>query len=133
MIKTGKVLNVNNHTITVLSEDCSDCSGCTACSAGKSKSTTVTFECSLELSPGDLISFEIPDTQFLKFSFLIYAVPLLFFFLGYIIGNFLFKSDGFKILLSFAFLALSFVFIFLYDLYMGKKFVPQNIKKISNI
>ena len=133
MIKTGKVLAVNNNTITVFSEECIDCKGCPACSSRKPKSTTLTFECSLELFPGDFISFEISDNEFLKFSFLIYTIPLIFFFCGYFTGNYFFKSEGLKILSSFIFLAISFVFIFLYDLYIGKKFAPHNIKKIDKI
>lgn len=133
MIKQGKVLTVNNGTITILTEECNECKGCTACSSGKSKPTTLTFKCSLELSPGDLISFEIANSEFFKFSFLIYAFPLIFFFSGYFLGSLLFKSEGLKILSSFVFLALSFVFIFLYDLYMGKKFAPQNINKINKV
>ena len=132
MKKIGKVTSIKNGLISVYIEECSDCKGCTACSGSSSKIKTVTFKSNVPLAPGDIISFELPDSVLLKISILIYIVPILFFFAGYIIGNHFFKSEGVKIICSFSALFISFIIIYIYDRIKGKDFAPKNITKISN-
>ncbi len=130
IIKIGSVIQIKNNMITVKVNNCDTCGDCTACSSKKTKDNTISFESNLHLKIGDSVSFEISDNAILKFSILIYIIPLIFFFCGYIVSSSFFKSEGIKIIISFISLLLSFILLFIFDFYKGKNFMPKNIHKI---
>jgi len=86
MIKFGQVTAYDKAkglaTITYIRPDaCEKCGGCNA----MSQQGTITLKC--DCKEGDWVRVELPDNRFLSATAMAYAIPLLLFLGGLLLGN----------------------------------------------
>lgn len=133
MVNKGVVKKIEGNKIFVeVYKDaaCSSCASCNDKTCGMREFKYTKGDLKVE----DVVELSSSDKFILKLSFLIYIFPVLSLFLGYYIGSVkLGFSETKSILVSFFFLFLSMIFIFLVDKYKGEKFEEKIIiKKESN-
>ncbi len=126
MLNKGIVQEVDGKNLKILVYKDSACSHCSSCSdrfQGEFE-----FEAEGNVNKGDSISFEIEDKVVLNLAFLVYILPVIFLFLGYILSSKLGLSEGKRILSSFVSMFFSFVLLFFYDKSKGKQILNKKIK-----
>lgn len=94
----GVVLEIDNGNAVVGIKRNSACSKCGACELGAAHSQMqLTLENTLNAQPGDIVEIELPASQFLKASTILYLIPLIGLILGIVLGYYIgiyFKLDG---------------------------------------
>ncbi|HHT49374.1 MAG TPA: SoxR reducing system RseC family protein [Firmicutes bacterium] len=65
---------------------CRHCGACFVLGKGPGEEEVILPENQLDLRKGDRVAVGLPSTSLLKASFLVYTIPLIFFFLGYLAG-----------------------------------------------
>ena len=128
MINKGIVQEVDGRNLKILVYKDSACSQCSSCTEGSRFQGEFEFQAEDEVKIGDIISFEIEDKVVLNLAFLVYILPVVFFFMGYIISSKLGLTEGFRILCSFIGLFSSFILLFFYDKSKGKQILNKKIK-----
>ncbi|MDR1832943.1 MAG: SoxR reducing system RseC family protein [Fusobacteriaceae bacterium] len=92
------------------------CDHCESCSPERKFTRVYTLFTDEDVAVGDTITMEISGERVIKASLILYALPVLFLFLGYYVGSQLLGySEGKSVAVSFAFLLASFLGIFFYD------------------
>ncbi len=127
MIKKGRVKEVHKDYIIVQVYKGSSCGHCKVCSEEKQVVEEIVLKTKREFEAGDSIELEMPYKTLLNFSMLVYILPILFFFGGYFIGNFLGFTEGKKILLSFLGMAACFYGMHVFDKYFGAYILSKKI------
>ena len=126
-----------NKNITVLycqDEECSTCGG--GCSTGfRKKETTLTASNvrGLPLKEGDAVELFISPWKAIKAGFLIFILPLLFFFAFYFAGEswFAITSESLRVLFGVGGIVLGFLLNVVVKLAAKGKDLPEIIRKIS--
>ncbi len=81
-------------------KECSGCAGEKSCSSsslwGNDKATII-IKNDIDAEEGDLVAFELNESDVLTGAFIIYMIPFLFFAVGVILGITLEKGFGFKL------------------------------------
>lgn len=106
----------------------SGCGSCNGCAGGcETKPHFITLKNNIDAKVGDLVELKGETKSIVKYMFLIYAIPFVFFIAGIVIGDIYFKSinnPNFE-LLSFATgavgLVVSFIFMRILDNRVAKK------------
>ncbi|MFR3298342.1 MAG: SoxR reducing system RseC family protein [Fusobacterium sp.] len=94
------------------------CSGCG--DANKlARELDITYDGEVEI--GDIVTFELEDSKMLKIGFTVYIAPILMMILGYTISSKMGGTEKVNVLVSFAFLVISFVCLHIYDKYFVKE------------
>lgn len=129
---------LDEKTVEVELRRHSACSHCGQCSHG-SDSQITRFEVGnpVQAKVGDLVLLEMETGSLMKAVVLIYLLPLVNLVIGFVLGNWLnnrlqiLPGETFPALLGVGLLALTFVFVRLYDQQMGlnSRFHPQ-IKRV---
>jgi sigma-E factor negative regulatory protein RseC len=132
MKSSGLVKEKDGNKLTVSIYKESACSHCNNCSENSKISNTLTFISeNKDVRVGDIIKFEAEDRMILKAAFIVYIIPLIFMFLGYILGDKLNLSEGKKIIISFGSLIFTFFVIFFYDKLIVKNKIENFIRVIE--
>jgi sigma-E factor negative regulatory protein RseC len=118
MEEVGKVLKIKGNTAEILIERNPSCESCGACRLISDKEMVAEAENTLGAKEGQLVKISLEDKKVLEASIIIYAIPLVFFILGYFVGilinNLLFPdnpSEIIGIIFAFVFLAISYLII----------------------
>ncbi len=130
MEEVGRVVEVKENLVKVViptKEACQKCGACLLTALGKE--AVAEAENKAQARVGDMVKVEIKEKTALTAAFILYVIPLIFFFLGYFFGLYLGKTtgktgEGMAILFAFLFLFLSFLLIHLF-------FGPQS-KRVSH-
>ncbi|HCM14901.1 MAG: SoxR reducing system RseC family protein [Candidatus Cloacimonadales bacterium] len=128
---TGLVTAVNGSTVFV---ELQRGDGCKACAMhglcfSKGKAAILELESSLQLAEGDLVELDVSPGGRVLASLLIFVVPIIFLFLGFLIAN-LFLNELISIMFAFAFMAFSFFIIRLCDKRWGKRLKIEIVRKL---
>lgn len=91
---------VSVHRQSACGHDCSQCSGCELTITRSD--LMVTAENYLGARPGDIVLVESANSDILGAAVVVYLVPFLLFFVGYVISQMLSFGEGISILISFA-------------------------------
>lgn len=87
MKEYGVVLNLENGNAVIGLKRSSACSSCGACELGSNHAhMQITLENTVDAKPGDTVEIQLPASQFLKASAILYLVPLLSLILGIVLG-----------------------------------------------
>ena len=90
MKEYGTVLKLENGNAVVSIKRNSACSSCGACELGSNHSQMeLTLKNTVNAKPGDTVEIELPASQFLKASTILYLVPLIALILGIAIGYYI--------------------------------------------
>lgn len=90
MKEYGVVLNVENGNAIIGLKRNSACSSCGACELGSNHSQMeLTLENTVNARPGDTVEIQLPASQFLKASAILYLIPLIGLILGIVLGYYI--------------------------------------------
>jgi len=112
MKEIGKILENKNSLsmVEVGGEYCDSCISKEKCLFHKERNKIIEAENIIDANPGYLVLVEIPSKNYILSTFVIYIVPIIFMFIGAILGEFYFKKIIYKgvnissIIFSFIFL-----------------------------
>lgn len=111
MKQQGIVVSIKGNNAEVKFKRESACGGnCGSC-GGCDNFRTVTAVNSVNAKEGDSVEIETPSKTVLGAAMAVYVIPLAVLIIGYVLGNAIFKSEGFGILFGFAFMAASYIII----------------------
>ncbi len=120
MKEIGCVVSVSGDAAVVtmpMSPDCEKCGACVVADEGKE--LLLLAQNAAGAGQGDTVEIEISAGRVLAAAFIIYMVPVLMTIVGFILGNALSGGDeeaNLPILLALAFLVVSFLSVWLYDM-----------------
>lgn len=129
MDQIGFVRKVNGDKIELEVRRISSCGGgCKTCSSScDAPAHVIIVENELNAKVGDFVEIKGDSKNILKYTAIVYMLPLTFLIVGISVGNFIFKSNGYSnhevlgFLIGLIFLALSLLFIKLIDKKISKK------------
>lgn len=132
MINSGIIESINNNKLTVSIYKESACSHCNKCSdnAKIANKIMISYD-KTDVNIGDIITFEMEDSQIFKAALIVYILPLIFMFLGYYLVSKSGFNEGVAVISSFLSLFFSFIGIFFYDRKIVKKKIENSIDIIS--
>lgn len=115
MKEIGKILKNNNSLsiVEVGGEFCESCISKDKCFFHKERDKIVEAENKINAIPGDLVLVEIPSKNYILSTFVIYIVPIIFMFIGAILGEYCLKKIIYRgvninsIIFSFLFLLIA--------------------------
>lgn len=120
MKETGHVVSVSDDMAVVAMRMSGACKKCGLCKpTGDGKEVLLSAENGAGARAGDIVEIEIMPGRVLVAAFAVYMIPVVMTILGYLVGNRIAggAEDSFlPIGLSLAFLVVSFVAVWLYDL-----------------
>ena len=118
MIRTGKVIRIEDSAPVVCFDRLASCDGCKGCS-GEQRQTSVRVLG--EAHEGDEVDVQMPDNHILSLSFVMYLIPMVGLVLGIMLGNRLFDNQLASLGVGLAMMALIFVGIALFDHWLQKQ------------
>lgn len=87
MKEYGVVLSLENGNAVIGLKRNSACSSCGACELGSNHAQMeITLENTVDAKPGDTVEIQLPASQFLKASAILYLLPLVALILGIVLG-----------------------------------------------
>ena len=131
MKSNGKVIGINGNKIKLKMFKESSCAHCSGCGdANKlARELDVTYDGEVEI--GDIVTFELEDSKMLKIGFTVYIAPIIMMILGYTISSKMGGTEKANVLVSFAFLVISFVCLHIYDKYFVKEKVEMKVTAVE--
>lgn len=116
MKEIGQVIEKKRNTVLVRFGENSHCASCKVGCAAKNNDRIIEIISDLDVRPGDRVEVEFQEKKFLFGAFLSYLFPLLFFLVGYLAGTIIselmsLKTEALSVVLSFAFLAFSYLLL----------------------
>ena len=128
----GVITKIKGNNITVKLYKEPACLHCSVCEGEKKFSKDFDFVTDRNVSLGDIVTFSIEGSKVAKIAMIVYIFPIVGMIFGYFFAsNFLKWNEEKSALMSFIFLALSFVIIFLYDKLYRKKTQNSDIEIIT--
>lgn len=124
MREIGVVESTNGHTAVVSVKRSTACGDSCATCASKCnlKGNKIKAENKACASVGDVVEIEMKTSTVLKSAFMVYILPLLFFFVGYFLSWHKTGSEPKSMLTGFIFFAVVFVFLLIWDKLNKDKF-----------
>lgn len=131
MKSSGKVIAIDGNKVTLVMYRESTCSHCSGCGEDTkvAKELTVTVEQRVEI--GDIVTFQMKDSKFLKIGFLVYIVPVIMMVIGFNVGTNLGYEEKGAAAMSFLFLVITFLFIHLIDKFLVKEKIQMEVLKVE--
>lgn len=131
MLDQGKVIELKGELALVEFSPSAACSECGACHKAKSGKMATEAYNEVGAKMGEGVEVEVSRAVVTLFPFIAYMVPVLFFFLGIIIGNIL--SEILGIILGFVLLIAGIVVARSLSQYIGrqKRFICRIVRVIS--
>jgi positive regulator of sigma E activity len=126
MKEIATVLHINNDIITVQCGEQENCKSCSSmfCKASKGRVFEALNIKEIPLHENDNVEVYMDPGKTVKAGFVILILPLLLFFLLYLIGGLLFSTEGIKILFGTAGLLLGFGAAYLWGKRVRNKEMP---------
>ncbi|MGL5057842.1 MAG: SoxR reducing system RseC family protein [Fusobacteriaceae bacterium] len=117
MINKGIIRSIDINSLSINFYKDAACAHCSACNGQSKFGSTISIDKPKNFNKqvGDEITVEVEDSVLLKLSFLTYILPTFFMILGYFLGDFFNRGQGFSIFMSFFSLVISFLGLSLYD------------------
>ena len=131
MKSSGKVKSVEKNRVTLSMYKESACSHCNKCSDSNKIANDYTIYTNEDIKVGDIVTFEMDDSQVLKAATIVYIIPVISIFLGYFLGSSVGLSEGKCILLSLIGLVTTFAGIYFYDKLVVKNRMEKSVQIIS--
>lgn len=119
MLDQGRVFKVEKNIAWVEFAASSACASCGSCHRVSSGKMVTKAQNDLEAKVGDLVEVEISQAVATLFPLIVFGIPILFLFLGLVIGSFISEMAG--IVLGVVFLILGFLSVRLIDRYVAKQ------------
>jgi len=133
MKNKGIVREITENSVKIELFKDVECSSCSKCDSKHHKLQSFFYD-KKDLKLGEVIVFEIDNKSLLQFSFLIYILPLFFFFIFYGLASGFHLSENERILSSFLGLISGFVLIYIIDKVKGKSlFATIKITKENSL
>lgn len=131
MKSNGKVIGINGNKIKLKMFKESSCAHCSGCGdANKlARELDITYDGEVEI--GDIVTFELEDSKMLKIGFTVYIAPILMMILGYTISSKMGGAEKINVLVSFAFLVISFICLHIYDKYFVKEKIEMKVTAVE--
>ena len=131
MKSNGKVIGINGNKIKLKMFKESSCAHCSGCGdANKlARELDITYDGEVEI--GDIVTFELEDSKMLKIGFTVYIAPIIMMILGYTISSKMGGEEKINVLVSFAFLVISFICLHIYDKYFVKEKVEMKVTAVE--
>jgi len=131
MKSSGKVIAIDGNKVTLIMYRESTCSHCSGCGEDTkaAKELTITVEQRVEI--GDIVTFQMKDSKFLKIGFLVYVVPVIMMVVGFNVGTRLGYGEKGSAGMSFLFLAITFLLIHLIDKFLVKEKIQMEVLKVE--
>lgn len=131
MKSNGKVIGISGNKIKLKMFKESSCAHCSGCGdANKlARELDITYDGEVEI--GDIVTFELEDSKMLKIGFTVYIAPILMMILGYTISSKTGGTEKVNVLVSFAFLVISFICLHIYDKYFVKEKVEMKVTAVE--
>lgn len=110
MLVSGRVMSVEGEYIVVelaAGYSCRGCDGHMLCGKKKADTQELRIPNTAGAQKGDTVSVKLCEPSLARISLLLYAVPVIFFFAGVIIGQAVFHSELMAVVLGFLFFAIS--------------------------
>ena len=125
----GKVVKIDGNIAVVSSKRSTMCKGCSAqhvCHPFGSGDDSVEIKTynHANAKAGDMVKVVLPEKNFLKASFIVYGIPILFLLIFSVIGKVVFKKDIFSFIFGFSGLLISFLLIKYLDKKSKNKYLP---------
>ena len=132
MEEKGIVVSASTGVAKIRLSKSDECEKCGICSSGKNDEFSyLDAKYDFEISKGDKVLIIINPGFVLKYSFLLYILPLISAVAGYVIFYAALKKEGAGILASVVFLVISFVLIFVLNNKKRKKVYAKVEEKLS--
>lgn len=131
MLDQGRVIKTEGNLAWIEFTQSSACARCGACHMAASGKMINETENSIGAKVGDLVEVEISSAATILFPLLGFGVPILFLFIGIILGSFISEIMG--IILGVGFLVIGFFAVRLIDRYISKekKFRSKIVRVVS--
>jgi len=126
----GKVIEIQGELARVQIAKSSQCAGCTSCDIFDTRGPReLQARNEIQAKPGDFVKIEVAPSQVIGNSLFIFIFPIIAMMLGYWLGSksatfFKITEEMAGIAGSLGFLGISFLIIFLYDRFYGRKNQP---------
>ena len=129
----GTVINCDKEIAEVAIERSEACAGCSAKSmcqpfGEKENQMIISAINNISAKKGDKVKVAVPSTTFIKASFIVYIVPIIFMLVGAFIGEIYFKNDIIIFILSGLFFIVSFFIISKYSKLNKENYIPVIIE-----
>lgn len=131
MKSNGKVIAINGNKIKLKMFKESSCAHCSGCGDANKLARELDVIYDGEVEIGDIVTFELEDSKMLKIGFTVYIAPILMMILGYTISSKMGGTEKANVLVSFAFLVISFVCLHIYDKYFVKEKVEMKVTAVE--
>jgi len=131
MESSGKVVAINGKKVTLRMYRESTCSHCSGCGEDTKVAKELVLEVDQDVEIGDIVTFQMKDSKFLKIGFLVYIVPIIMMIIGFNVGTKLGYTEKGSAALSFLFLAITFGVIHLIDRFLVKEKVQMEVLKVE--
>lgn len=115
MKEIGKIIK-NKDSLSIVEvggEFCNSCLSKEKCFFHRERDKLIEVENKVNASPGDFVLLEIPPKNYILSTFVIYIIPIIFMFIGAILGEYYFKKIFYRgvnissIIFSFLFLIIA--------------------------
>lgn len=129
MNRVGKIIKSKGEFAFVKLTRTTACSGCHGCGNSEDDSDEIEIRALNEKGAniGDIVEVNMDNQDVLVAAAIAYGIPFVALLSGVLLGNFLFGSELFSIIIGFIFLALSYLGINTKEneFYNSKKYVPE--------
>jgi len=135
--ETGKVIKVDGNIAIVSSKRSTMCKGCAAqhvChsfGSGEDSVEIKTYNVA-KAKVGDVVKVVLPEKNFLKASFIVYGIPILFLIIFSVFGKIMFKKDIFSFIFGFSGFLFSFLLVKYLDKKSRNKYLPEIVEIVSD-
>lgn len=131
MESSGKVVAINGKKVTLLMYRESTCSHCTGCGEDTKVAKELIIVVEKKVEIGDIVTFQMKDSKFLKIGFLVYVFPIIMMVIGYNVGVKIGYSEKGSAGMSFLFLAITFLCIHLIDKFLVKDKIKMEVLNVE--
>ncbi len=133
MVEKGIVQSLNGNWVTVQCTENPYCASCKACEAGKGKERILRVKNpgNVEISPGSIVEIYISPFTSVKVSFMVFIMPILFFFLFYFLSGAIISGANEKIQILSGFVGI--IMAFLLNFIYGRVFKNADMPVISKV
>ncbi len=116
MNETGKVVKISGENVTVEFERKASCENCGMCFAGSGqRKMELTLKNNMNAGIGDTVRVESKASGVFKSMLIVYAMPLVAFFIGAVAAHLIFQNDWVTFGTGFVFLAAGFTAVHFVD------------------
>ncbi len=133
MVEKGIVQSLDGNWVTVQCTENPYCASCKACEAGKGKERILRVRNpgNVEISPGSIVEIYISPFTSVKVSFMVFIMPILFFFLFYFLSGAIISGANEKIQILSGFVGI--IMAFLLNFIYGRVFKNADMPVISKV